>query len=219
MPVRVVHGANEGHWSLAGRTIAEARSLLKDICNLSADLLAWVNGIACGDSTILQEGDNLEFGKEFGQKGGIQDFVSESEVRQMYGDDGFERLKDAGLKASMQPVYSGLEVMGFGRSLNNDAPPARPIPLSVDVKSETVIFNGTTYNCDRSIALVLKCLIDARGEIRSTGDIKRASPDEPWEERLDLTIQRKLIPHHSGVGSLIEPVSKRGYRLRIEAFE
>lgn len=219
MPIRVVHGANEGHWSLSGKTIAEARSLLTDICNLTPDLSGWVNGIACDGSTVLRNGDNLEFGKDFGKKGGIPDFVSETEVRQMYGDDGFQLLKNAGLKSSMQPVFSGLEVMGFGRSLNNDAVPLKRLPTSVDVEAETVTFNDTTYDCDRSIALVLKCLIDARGEIRSTGDIKRAFPDEPWEERLDLTIKRKLLEHQSGVGQFVESVSKRGYRFRIEACE
>nr|ADY58598.1 hypothetical protein Plabr_0977 [Rubinisphaera brasiliensis DSM 5305] len=67
--------------------------------------------------------------------------------------------------------------------------------------------------------LVLKCLIDARGEVRSTGDIKREFPDEPWEERLDLTIKRKLIPHRSGVGGHVKPVFKRGYRLCFDSCE
>jgi len=219
MSVKIVNGANGGNWPLAGMTIGEVRTRLKDVFTVHYTHSSWVNGRSCNDATILRDGDNLEFGQAVGSKGGIPDFVSESEIRQLYGDVGFDRLMNAGLKSSMQPVFSGLEVMGFGRELSNSATPARPIPVSVDVEAETITFNGTTYDCDRSITLVLKCLIDARGEIRSTGDIKRAFPDEPWEERLDLTINRKLMEHRSGVGSLVESVKTRGYRLRIEASE
>ena len=219
MKVRVVHGSNAKKYDVAGKTVGYVRKCLRDIFNIGTDAVAWVNGLEVSGNHVLEANDNLEFGRYTGQKGGVPDFVSENEVRQMYGDDGFERLKNAGLKSSMQPVFNGLEVTGFGSSLNNNAVPLKPLPISVDVEAETVTFNDTTCECDRSITLVLKCLMDARGEIRSTGDIKRAFPDEPWEERLDLTIKRKLMYHKSGVGSLVESVNKRGYRLRIEACE
>ncbi len=79
--------------------------------------------------------------------------------------------------------------------------------------NEQVTFRDKTYSLDRPLAIILKSLVDANGEIRSTGDIKKAHPAEPWEERLDLTIQRKLMKHASGIGGLIESVAKKGYRI------
>ena len=59
----------------------------------------------------------------------------------------------------------------------------------------------------------------AKGEIRSTGDMRRAYPNEPWEKRLDQTIKRKLLKHCSGVGDVIESVDKKGYRLKLSRRE
>ncbi|MEZ5943925.1 MAG: hypothetical protein R3C18_21215 [Planctomycetaceae bacterium] len=219
MSVRIVNGANGCNWPLAGMTIGEVRTRLKDVCTVHHTHSSWVNGRSCNDVTVLRDGDHLEFGQAVGRKGGVSDFVSESEVRQLYGDDGFMRMTEAGLTPTTQLVFTGHDVAAFGRSLGSGEPTLNAIPVSVDVEAETVTFNDTKHECDRSIALVLKCLIDARGEIRSTSEIKRAFPVEPWEKRLDLTIQRKLIPHHSGIGNLVESVKKRGYRFRIEACE
>ncbi len=219
MSVRVVHGAIDGRWEMVGKTLREVRGLLNDIYNLHPALIAWVNGIRCDDATVLQEGDNLEFGRVSGEKGGVQDFWTESEVRQLYGDDGFRRMTEVGLTPAMQLVFTGHEVAAFGRSLGSNESTLTPIPISVDVEAETLEYKGQSYHCERTEALVLKSLIRAGGEIRSTSDIKREFPEEIWEERLDLTIKRKLIPHVSGVGRLIESVSKRGYRLRVEPTE
>lgn len=219
MTVRIVSGANVGDWPIAGKTIGEIRKKLKDFLNLNPSLTAWVNGEICGDSVILRDGDVLEFMRLHGRKGGVPDFLSEREVRQIYGDDGFELLKNAGLKPSKQTVFSGLDVIGYGCSLSNTATPPKPLPISVDVESESLTYERRTFHCDRTVALVLKCLIEAHGEIRSTSEIKRAFPDEPWEGRLDLTINRKLRRHESGVGEFVESVSKRGFRFCVEAFE
>ena len=93
--------------------------------------------------------------------------------------------------------------------------PRQTISVSVDVENEQMTFRGTTYQPDRQLALILKCLLDAHGEIRSTTDIKNTYPNEPWEERLDLTINRKLLTHVSGIGDLIESVTKKGYRINL----
>ncbi|WP_013627337.1 hypothetical protein [Rubinisphaera brasiliensis] len=153
MPVRIVNGANDGHRPFAGLTIGEIRRRMKDVYNLFPTLIAWVNGNTCDDATILRDGDHLEFGQAVGRKVGIPDFVSENEVRQLYGDDGFRRMTEVGLTPTMQLVFTGHEVAAFGRSLGSGEPTLNAIPVSVDVESESVTFNGTTYECDRSIAL------------------------------------------------------------------
>lgn len=151
---------------------------------------------------------------------GLHHFWSQNELQWLFGDQAFEKLLCAGMKLSLQPVLSVDEVLSWNRWLQDRKHVARRIPcIDVDPESETLTHAGKLYHCDRPIALILKCLIDADGEIRSTSDIKNTFPEEPWEERLDLTIKRKLKTHSSGVGELIESVSKRGYRLRTEMCE
>lgn len=214
--VRVIHCGNDGIFPLAGKTVGDVRRGFRDAFNLSSELCAWVNGVETDDATVLRNGDVLKFNRKVGKKGGIPDYMSESEIRQLYGDDGYKQIRKAGLKPIAQPVFSGHDVTSFGRSLKNrDADFKKAIPITVDVDRETLTYKGRTFKCERTLALILKCLIDAGGEIRSTTDIRNAFPGEPFEERLDQTIKRKLIPHESEVGKLVESVSKRGYRLRI----
>lgn len=218
--VRVLHYAQDGYYPLAGKSIGEVRKGLRASFNLPSDETAWLNGIARDDATILRNGDDLEFGKSLGTKGGFPDFVSESEIRHLYGDDGYQRMLEAGLTPVAHPVFCGHDVAAFGRSLTKtSATLVKPVPVTVDIDGETLTYKDCKHDCERTLALVLQCLIDAHGEIRSTTDIKKTFPDEPWEERLDTTINRKLKKHKSGVGEMIEPVEKRGYRLRIEAFK
>lgn len=219
MPVRVICGANEGSYPLAGRSIAEVRKGLRDAFNLSAEHVANVNGHQCENEEVLQNGDTLEFINEFGCKGGVQEFVSETELRQLFGDDGFERLRKAGLKSSMQPVFRFEQVLEFQGLVAQNGTTPKPLQIIVNADEETLTYKGKTFACERSIALVLKCLIDAGGEIRSTSDIRNTFPTELFENRLDITIKRKLISHHSGVGDLVESVKTRGFRFRVEDFE
>lgn len=219
MSVRVICGINEGRYPVAGRSIAEVRKGLRDAFNFSTEHVAEVNGRRCEDKEVLQKGDTLELIKEFGHKGGIQDFVSENEIRQLFGDDGFERLRKAGLKSSMQPVFRFEQVLEFQGLVAQNGTTPKPLPITVNPDEETLTYKGRTFECERSVALVLKCLIDAGGEIRSTSDIRNTFSTEPLEDRLDLTIKRKLIPHHSGVGDLVESVQTRGFRFRVEDCE
>ena len=130
-------------------------------------MIAEVNGFEQADNYVLAAGDYLEFSKTSGQKGGLPDFVTENEIRQWYGDDGFKRLTDAGLKPSSQTVFSGFDVAAYGQTLATNEQCSPPIPLSVDIQGETITFKGKSHDCERTVALVLKCLLDARGEIRS----------------------------------------------------
>ena len=219
MSIRVICGINEGRYPVAGESIAEVRKALCEAFNLSTEHVADVNGRKCGDEEVLQNGDTLKFCKEFGLKGGIQEFVSENEIRQLFGDEGFEQLRNAGLESSMQPVFRFEQVLALQGELSQKGTTIKPLPIIVNADEETLTYKGKTFACERTIALVLKCLIDAGGEIRSTSDIRNTFPTEPLEDRLDLTIKRKLIPHHSGVGDLVESVKTRGFRFRVEDCE
>lgn len=220
MTVRVVNGANEGSYNIAGQSIAYVRKIFRDILNISPDARAWVNGKLCSNGTLLKSSDNLEFGHTFGQKGGLSNFLSESEMRQLFGGDVFEQMCNNGLKPTVQPVFCLQEVLAWSRGESEQsAEPAKQIPVSIDIDKELLTYEGCIYHCNRTLALVLKCLIDAKGEIRSTTQIKETFPDEPWEDRLDITIKRKLMKHESGIGQFIESVSKKGYRFCIDACE
>lgn len=67
--VRIVHGANEGYYSLEGKTVGNVRKSLKEVFNIPKDAAAVINGKEVGDDFILEGGQNLEFTKEAGVKG------------------------------------------------------------------------------------------------------------------------------------------------------
>lgn len=106
MPVRVINGANEGVYPVAGRTIGDVRKGLRDTFSLSPRLLVFRNGNACGDNDVLSDGDNLEFSLVSGTKGGVPDFWSESEVIDLIDSSAVEELKALGC----EEPYSKQEV-------------------------------------------------------------------------------------------------------------
>lgn len=149
---------------------------------------------------------------------GLHTLWSQGVLRLLFGDQALEQIINAGMTLSPHPALCVNEVAAWKNWLSKqDSRSPIPVPITVEIDRETLTYKGCNYHCERTLALVLRCLIDARGEIRSINDIRNMFPDEPFEERLDLTIKRKLIPHVSGVGQLVESVSKRGYRLRHKA--
>lgn len=67
--VRVVHGVNEGYYSLEGKTVGHARKSLREIHNIPGDAKAVVGGKEVNDDFVLTGGMALEFTKEAGVKG------------------------------------------------------------------------------------------------------------------------------------------------------
>lgn len=67
--VRVVHGANEGYYDLAGKTVGSVRKSLRDVFNIPGDADAMIANKQVGDDFILEEGMAVEFVKEAGVKG------------------------------------------------------------------------------------------------------------------------------------------------------
>ncbi len=214
MSVRIVSSSNESQLPVVGRTIRAAARSLREVFNIHPDASAYVNGQIVDDAYVLRDGDCLEFVRTLGQKGGLQEYWSEDEVIELFGEETFEAMRGAGLAFTPQPVLDAEGVAAWTRWLaNNDYHPQQTIPVVVNEDTETIIVRGKAFHLERQLGLIVKCLIQARGEIRSTAEIKKTFPGEPWDDRLDLTIQRKLIRHVSGIGKFVETVSKKGYRI------
>jgi hypothetical protein len=67
--VKVIHGANDGDFALAGSKVATVRASLVQAFNIPGDALAFVNGEQVDGTHSLQANDVLEFVKQAGVKG------------------------------------------------------------------------------------------------------------------------------------------------------
>jgi len=67
--VKVIHGANDGTFDLAGSKVSSVRASLVDAFNISQDAIAFVNGHRVADSYQLRVDDVIEFVRERGVKG------------------------------------------------------------------------------------------------------------------------------------------------------
>jgi hypothetical protein len=216
MPVKIICCSNTGHYDVAGSMVKEVAVRLRDVLNVSPLATASVKGQPVSADYVLQDGDHLEFVVRAGEKGGLHDLWSEKELIEFLGRKQIDAMRKAGLAFTLQPALTRDEVISWMKwSADKSHDPANTINIGVDVENEQMTFRGKTYPLIRQLALALKCIVDAEGEIRSTGDMRRAYPNEPWEKRLDQTIKRKLLKHCSGVGDVIESVDKKGYRLKL----
>ena len=218
--VNVTHGAYSENVSLVGETVGSIRRLLRDVANVPSDAKAILNGEIVGNDTILRNGDVLEFVKVVGQKGGLPDFWSENEVVALFGAATVKRMQKAGLVFAPNSTISVEEVRAWVDWLvvQGSRPPA-PLPFTVSIEKEELIYRGKVYQCDHILALILTCLLDANGEIRSTADMKRRYPRALGDERLDRVIKRQIGNHPSGIGEMVESVKTKGYRIVVETRE
>jgi len=67
--VKVIHGANDGEFDLAGSKVSTVRASLLDAFNISQDAIAFVNGHRVANSYQLRVDDVIEFVRERGTKG------------------------------------------------------------------------------------------------------------------------------------------------------
>ena len=67
-PVKVIHGANDGLFNIAGITVSNLMTSLTDVFNIPADALAFVNGEQVDPSYRLLSSDTVEFVKQYGEK-------------------------------------------------------------------------------------------------------------------------------------------------------
>ena len=175
MSVRVVHAANEGRYPAEGHTVEQVAHSLREAFNLPADASAWVNGTRVTRDHVLADGSNLEFTKTWGQKGGRHDYWSEEELCEFFGEEEVQQMKQAGMKLTARPVLSADEVISWGKWLRDQQyDPSHTLHVRVDIENETITVRGKTFDIDQQMAAVVKCLLDANGERRSTQDMKKA---------------------------------------------
>ena len=192
MSIRVVHGANEDHFDVAGSKVEYIATQLRVVFNIPRDAVALVNGEKVTFDYTLSDGENLEFVQEDGRKGGLQDFWSEAELLRFLGPESLESMKQNGFQLKPQLVATADEVIAWQQWLmDGSTDPVKAIPVQVDVASETIIVSGVQYEIDKQLAAVVQCLLDAKGEPRSTTQMKSAFPKEITVDRLDSTIKKK----------------------------
>lgn len=213
MTVRIVHGINEDHFDLKGKTVGSVAKSLHQVFNIPHDAVALVGGQKVTFDYILSEGESVEFIKENGRKGGLQDFWSEAELLRLFGSESLESMKQNGFKLKPRLTATADEVIAWQQWLTDRSnEPKNAIPVQVDIDSETITVQGVQYEINQQLAAVVQCLLDAKGEPRSINQMKKAYPDHIFDERLDITISRKLKKHKSGIGEFLRS-DKKGYRL------
>lgn len=67
-PVKVIHGANDGLFNIAGTTVATLRESLSDAFNIPVEALAFANGEQVDSRYRLLANDTVEFVKQYGEK-------------------------------------------------------------------------------------------------------------------------------------------------------
>ncbi|MEI8269921.1 MAG: hypothetical protein WCG45_00995 [bacterium] len=72
--VKVIHGANDDEFAIAGATVAQVRANLVDAFNIPGDALAFVNGEQVDANHVLKSSEVLEFVKAAGVKGFFEKF-------------------------------------------------------------------------------------------------------------------------------------------------
>lgn len=215
MSVRVIHGANEGRFTLAGKTVRSIAKSLRDVFNIPDDAQAFVAGKLVDGDHIVANGDNVEFVRTFGRKGGLHDLWSEDELRQLWGGDTVNERIAAGMTFTHRPCLTSHEVVRWNDWKGDGSEEChRQTIIEVDIEDEYIVVNGKAYDIDQQLAAIVKCLVDANGERRSQRDIKEQFPTYVVNERIDNIIRRKLITHKSGVGRFIRS-DTRGFRLAI----
>lgn len=70
--VKVIHGANDGEFQLAGQKVSAVRASLVDAFNIPGDALAFVNGEQVEGNYVLVASNTLEFVKAAGTKGNFK---------------------------------------------------------------------------------------------------------------------------------------------------
>ena len=66
--VSVTCGSYQQSFNIAGKTVGQARSELRDAVNVRSSMKARVGGMSVDDKQVLQPGDDLEFVKPSGDK-------------------------------------------------------------------------------------------------------------------------------------------------------
>jgi hypothetical protein len=71
-PTKVIHGANDGEFAIAGASIGSVRASLVDAFNIPIQALAFVAGIRVDSGYRIRGGEVVEFCRRWGQKGALE---------------------------------------------------------------------------------------------------------------------------------------------------
>lgn len=121
MTVQITHGVNQDCLPLAGHTIDFVAQSLRDVFNIPQTASAFVNGEEVSPRHIVSDGDHVEFVKGTGQKGGLPDFYSESELIMSLGHERVRRMRRAGITPTQVSVYDSHTVMKWLASQSDAA--------------------------------------------------------------------------------------------------
>jgi hypothetical protein len=213
MSIKVIHGASEASFELAGLPIETVAEKLRDILNIPSQFISYLDGHVVSNMRVLnRENRVLEFVKPFGRKGGLPDFWSENELLEFFGNEAMERMIEAGLDLKSNSVIPKSEVIAWNDWLQNSEEPRLEIPARVDIKKEIIQMNGVNYRVDQEMAAIVKCILDAKGAWITTTEMQKKYPEYIVNNRVDDVIRRKIFTHKSGIGDYIESCWK-GYHL------
>lgn len=213
MSVGLVHGVNIVHLPLSGHTVGRARTLLRDVLNLSKRASAFLRGQHVADDHLLATGDLVEFVRLDGHKGGHHDYWSEDELVDFFGSENVQKMRENGMALTSRAALTSEEVVSWNKWLqdtNHD--PADTLNVRVSVEDELIVMNGKEYQIDMELAAIAKCIVDAKGEIRSQTYMKREY-EGLLVGKLDRHIKERLKSHPSGIGKCIKGEKGKGYRL------
>lgn len=110
MPVRVVSGSHDYSYEIVGSRVGQVRKSFRDVCNISPQHTAAVNGVECNDTAVLEEGDVLEFFCRFGRKRGLHDFWSIKEVTEFFGKAAIEEFQILNIQPVLEPVFTSEQI-------------------------------------------------------------------------------------------------------------
>ena len=144
-PVKVIHGANDGSFAVAGAAVASVRASLVDSFNIPDDAEALVNGVAVLPAYRLNPHDTLEFVKRQGWKGVGDRVWTGEEFCQFFkiGPDDLREWIAQGLK--VQRCLDGsvriteTAVDEFGRGRMPEATITKELPKEVSTEEAAAI--------------------------------------------------------------------------------
>lgn len=84
-PVKVIHGANDGVFDVAGHDVVTVVRTLVDVFNIPSEAIAFVNGEHVDAGYMLHAHDTLEFCKQAGRKEGRKMFTKPDLLREYTG--------------------------------------------------------------------------------------------------------------------------------------
>lgn len=152
-----------------------------------------------------------------GHKEASQDFWSEKELRDRWGNATVNELLSAGMQFMPRPCLTAAEANEWASRLaRTKNKTSHSAFVDVTIEDESIVVDGRAFDIDQQCAAIVKCLLDANGERRSQRDMKDEYPQYIINERIDNLIRRKLKTHRSGIGRYIQS-DRRGFRLVLAA--